>query len=198
MQTQVRTTFRNWFSPPTLCELRIELISSGWLQASSPDEPSHLPKSHFFFPTRRWIPLPRTTMWRPTSKKCGDLQLPIVPANLISHGSFVMVFNIPSPALTHVFPCCGASAEVSAAPGRALSRLILKCCSSRMPSAGLCIYRSTPALCHSTFLVYSSSQCSLSCEGDPPTGRMCSRWRCLSNYAKNLAERLSQQRHTEY
>lgn len=122
MQTQVRTTFRNWFSPPIVCELRIELSSSGWLQASSPDEPSHLPKSHFFFPSRRWIPLPRTTMWSPASKKCGDLQLLIVPANLILHGSFVMEFNIPSPDLTHVFPCCGASAEVSAAPVRAPSR----------------------------------------------------------------------------
>lgn len=48
MQTQGRTTFRNWFSLPTLGELRIELSSLGWLQASSPDEQSHLPKYHFF------------------------------------------------------------------------------------------------------------------------------------------------------
>lgn len=140
-------------------------------------------------------------MWNPTSKKCGLLQLLIVPANLISHGSFVMEFNIPSHALTHVFPCWGLLQRCQPLQrelflGLPRDELILKCCSSRMPSAGLWIYRSTPALCHSTFLVYSTSQCSLSWEGDTPTGRMCSRWRGLSNYAKNLAERLSQQRHT--
>lgn len=53
MQTQVRTTFRNWFSLPTLCELKIELSSSGWLQESSHDEPSHLSKSHFLFPKQK-------------------------------------------------------------------------------------------------------------------------------------------------
>lgn len=116
MQTQVRTTFRNWFSPPIMWGLGIKLSPSGWLQASLPGESSHLPKSN-----RKMNTSTQSYNVEP-SKDEVICSVFTVLTRLILHGFSVTDSNIPSPALTHMFPCRGASAEVLATPVRALSR----------------------------------------------------------------------------